>query len=111
MEKIGGCILSLNDGVTSLNSQRSGFLDYIRGILIITVVWGHAIQYFSLDAEAFYEDCVYKIIYSFHMPLFMMISGYVFYWSITRNKSVVLLKKRVLSIGTPMLLWGGEYAG
>lgn len=96
----------MNTNTAKVNSKRNDFLDFIRGILIILVVWGHAIQYFMLDKGSFYDDPVYKIIYSFHMPLFMVISGYVFYWSVSRSAVVPLLKKRIISIGMPMVLWG-----
>ena len=35
-----------------------------------------------------------KVIYSFHMPLFIAISGYLFYFSLERNGARICLKKR-----------------
>ena len=38
------------------------------------VLWGHAIQH--LSPAAYDENPMYIFIYSFHMPLFMMVSGF-----------------------------------
>ena len=44
-------------------------MDNIKFFLIVCVVIGHML-------EAFYGGRVYKVIYSFHMPAFMFVSGY-----------------------------------
>jgi len=53
----------------NLKSSRASFLDIAKGIGIILVVLGHT---FSLP------HLLYHTIYSFHMPLFFIISGYVY---------------------------------
>ena len=54
------------------NMARIKKFDYIKGFAIILIVLGHALTYcYSL------KD-IYKIIYSFHVPLFFIISGYFF---------------------------------
>lgn len=54
--------------------QRLFYIDALRGFAIILVVFGHVLQlYFSENALAF------RIVYSFHMPLFFFICGYVSY--------------------------------
>jgi fucose 4-O-acetylase-like acetyltransferase len=87
-------------------NNRDLSLDLSKGILIIIVVLGHSIQYSFgeewLTSGKFFENIVFKIIYSFHMPLFMMISGYLFYNSNKKNfKQLVTSKLKV--IGIPML--------
>ena len=52
--------------------KRIKYIDRIKGLAILLVVIAH-IYLFSNNGESF----VYKIIKSFHMPLFMFISGYV----------------------------------
>lgn len=37
-------------------TDRDGFVDFIKGISIILVLWGHCIQYFSIGKFDFYED-------------------------------------------------------
>ena len=75
-------------------------IDILKGIAIILVVIGHFYpQSFQLDSWT----TVNKLIYSFHMPLFMVISGYLFansnfiintsksYFEFIQKKSVRLL--------------------
>ena len=54
-------------------NRRIGELDFLKGIAIICVVVGH-VHLFSLPPGGA-EDWTYRVIYSFHMPLFMTISG------------------------------------
>ena len=53
--------------------KRIDWIDYSKGILITLVISGHAIPEFGLHL-GFLE----KIIYSFHMPAFFILSGYLF---------------------------------
>lgn len=72
------------------------------------VVLGHNIQYGSGDTfyqmECYFENFFFKLIYSFHMPLFALLSGYLFFWSIKRNVGQVL-KKRLTSLLLPIFGW------
>lgn len=65
------------------NHERVGYIDALKGFLAICVVLGHiADGYLDAgiypDAERFLYS-IYNLLYSFHMPMFMMVSGYVFY--------------------------------
>lgn len=51
--------------------ERNSSIDYIKGSLIFTVIIGH-ILLGSLDA-----NLIRYVIYSFHMPAFFFISGYL----------------------------------
>lgn len=55
-----------------MENKRIDHLDTCKGLLIILVVIGHAIE--ILDTE--YTGYWFKVIYSFHMPAFFIISGY-----------------------------------
>lgn len=57
-------------------NKRLYYIDNLRGLLIILVVLGHCIQNLDLDFD---HNIVFRYIYSFHMPLFMFISGFVSY--------------------------------
>ena len=87
-------------------NNRDRTLDIAKGILIILVVLGHSIQFSFgpewLDSEQYYENIVFRSIYSFHMPLFMMISGYLFYNSNKKDFKPLAVSK-LRSIGIPML--------
>ena len=51
----------------NLTKKRLNYLDYAKGIGILLVVLGHI-----------YNNSVKLWIYSFHMPLFFIISGYLY---------------------------------
>lgn len=62
-------------GVISCISSRNRKFDSIKGFLIILVVFGHMLEpYFASSVNV----VLYVIIYSFHMPLFILLSGYFF---------------------------------
>lgn len=63
--------------------MRDLSFDYIKGVLIFLVILGHAIIY--INGVDCYYDPLWKIIHSFHMPLFVLISGYFFKNDITGN--------------------------
>ena len=55
--------------------QRIDYIDRMKGLAIFLVVMGHV----SRMAFAQSDDVVYRVIGSFHMPLFMFLSGLVAY--------------------------------
>lgn len=54
---------------------RDTRIDTIKGLLIILVVFGHLLEQFLNNRV---NIIAYNLIYSFHMPLFIIISGYFF---------------------------------
>ena len=56
--------------------RRDKRIDALRGLLMILVVLGHVIQY-VYEPKDFDNNILFRVIYSFHMPLFMCVSGYV----------------------------------
>lgn len=90
------------------SAQRIGYLDMVKGIVTILVVWGHAIQFGSSEAN-FFENKLFIFIYSFHMPLFSMISGFLFSKSMKRKNFVENLKNKVIHIAIPAIVWGCIY--
>ncbi|KAF1041618.1 MAG: hypothetical protein GAK35_03195 [Herbaspirillum frisingense] len=81
--------------------QRQRWIDVLRGIGIILVVWGHVYGGYSFD-----------IIFLFHMPLFFFISGYLFrpvadLGAFCRRKAIQLLVPYavfLLAIGIPLTI-------
>lgn len=53
------------------NEQRIAWIDVLKGLTIFMVVWGHLLEHYI-------PNQIYALIYSFHMPCFMIASGYVF---------------------------------
>lgn len=54
--------------------ERIGWIDALKFFAIFLVLWGHSIQH--LQTTIYYDQPIYRIIYSFHMPLFMALSGF-----------------------------------
>ena len=77
-------------------------LDLLKAFAIYLVIWGHAIMHFQPDFE---KSVCFNVIYAFHMPLFMMLSGYFATSSMKLGVSDFLSKKfRQLLL--PCLSWG-----
>ena len=55
-------------------NKREYYFDNAKFILIFLVVFGHFLRSFIADSEAI--NTLYKVIYTFHMPAFILISGY-----------------------------------
>lgn len=98
--------------------QRDQFPDLLKGFAIILVVLGHCIQEGSgasfSGQSLYFQDRLYQLIYSFHMPLFMMVSGYLSWGSMQRAVSgkdrMELLRRRAKVLLTPVFFWTGvEY--
>ena len=60
--------------IMTTNQYRDTFLDIAKGLAIILVIVGHVIQGSS---ENFDDLLWFRVIYSFHMPLFVFLSGAV----------------------------------
>ena len=87
-----------------MEKNRNTFIDLITGIAIFLMLWGHCIQYCVAGSEIdFFENIVFKFIYSFHMPLFMLVSGYLFFFSFSKRSLKELLIHRVQSLLQPIV--------
>ena len=90
--------------------NRIQYLDVTKAVAIILVIIGHAIQYSNgmtyRTSEAFYSNLVFKMIYSFHMPLFMLVSGYFTWGSYQRHGGKKTLINRIKDLAPPILFWG-----
>lgn len=71
--------------------KRNTLLDSLKCHLIVLVVVGHVITPYRNDNAVI--QSLHNLIYSFHMPLFILISGFL-----SKTKDVGKLKKQVLRI-------------
>ncbi len=79
--------------------KRIEFIDIARGLAIIFIVLGHTLVHS--------ENCsiIFKFLYSFHVVLFFVISGYIF--RIKENDSyVAFIKNKFIRIMIPYFIWG-----
>ena len=86
--------------------ERNQKIDFIRAFAIITVLIGHSIQFgLGPNAGNCLENNVFKFIYSFHMPLFMLISGYLFYHTCTDHSFSANILSRFTTLFIPIIMW------
>ena len=79
-------------------TPRIRTFDLVKLIAIFSVLWGHVVQY--LCSGNFYENAVYQKIYSFHMPLFMMITGFFSVHSL-QTPVITTMKKKFNQLIVP----------
>ena len=87
--------------------ERITYLDHIKAIAIFFVVMGHVIQYWVLPLS-YVDNRLWNIIYSFHMALFMMVSGYVFQMGVSVKNTPPRwhwIKKRFRQLMLPFIVW------
>ena len=93
--------------------RRSEYLDVIKGCAIILVVLGHCIQFGSgrlfFVNQMCFSDPVFSFIYGFHMPLFMVVSGFLFWGSVNRHSNWEVIVSRVKSLLIPIFVWQTFY--
>lgn len=98
------------------NKRRIAYLDFVKLWAIMLVVWGHAL--IRIDPEFSAGGFAHSFIYSFHMPLFMLVSGFFAasslrqgFWQMLEKKSKQLLLPAVtctlLSIAYFLIVRGG----
>lgn len=74
------------------------FWNITRGVAVFLMLWGHCLQYCALDSFSPLENPVFLVIYSFHMPFFAFISGYLFFTSFEKRdlKTLLIHKTRAM---------------
>lgn len=85
-------------------SKRYDFLDYLKGFLILFVVWWHVSTIFQGGGSANYFFGK-NITAAFGMPLFMVISGYFLFGSCKKYDIKQLLIHKVQRVLLPCIIW------
>ena len=86
---------------------RLNWIDYAKGIGIIFVVFGHVIKglYSSKLIDPTFFDYAVNFVYSFHMPLFFILSGYFFVKSFLKRGTQQFVLNKVETILYPFVIW------
>lgn len=79
------------------------FWNVVKGTAIFLMLWGHCIQYCTLGDFDFFENSVFKVIYTFHMPVLMMVSGYLFFYSFQKRSLKELLIHKIQGMLHPIV--------
>ena len=87
--------------------QREKYIDVAKGIGILLVVYGHVIEWGKLESLS----GVFQVIYTFHMPLFFFVTGYLL--GLRKYEVDFSLLKQVKKIGlslfVPYFVWSIVY--
>ncbi len=86
-----------------MNDRLLSF-DAVKLLAIYLVIYGHCVQHLLPGFE--YENYVYLFIYSFHMPLFMMVSGFFSHSSMCLSY-YDFIRKKARQLLLPCITWGG----
>ena len=78
------------------------FFDFLKMFAMFMVLWGHAIQH--LQTGDVWGNIMHKIIYTFHLPLFMMIAGFFCISSMNLN-TFTFFKKKGTQLLLPCITW------
>ncbi len=100
-------------GKEAAQPKRDPYPDILKGIAILLVILGHCIQFgsgraYEANAE-FQSNPLFVWIYSFHMPLFMIIAGYFTAGSLERYGEKRCLVRRAKSLVLPIFSWSVLY--
>ena len=85
----------------NISKKRDPFIDSLKGVAIILVVIGHVVGTMLGEDQAT-QNVLFRICYSFHMPLFMTISGFL---TGGTTKDFKWLRKRALRLLLPWVIW------
>ena len=83
--------------------MRDPYFDFLKGIAIWLVVFGHCMLSFHPNCI---DECVFWALCAFHMPLFMAISGKFFLSSVAKVSCATFIKKKFVRLYLPSLSWG-----
>lgn len=82
-----------------IKKERLHYIDAIKSILIMLVILGHAIQF---TLPNYQHEFLFRFIYSFHMPLFFLVSGFL---TFKEKYDDLLIKKRGIQLLIPFITW------
>ena len=88
--------------------KRNESIDIAKGIGILLVILGHTMSP-VMEGHRLIE-WLYRVIYTFHMPLFFFVSGFVASKLVTKPlKKFTLLKQRTVRLMIPYCVWAVIY--
>jgi fucose 4-O-acetylase-like acetyltransferase len=85
--------------------QRDAFFDNAKYLAIVLVAMGHAWE--PLKGDSRFLEALYTVVYTFHMPAFIIISGY---FSRSFDMRPDRLKRLVTGVAVPYVLFETAYS-
>lgn len=97
-----------------MTNNRIIWVDSLKGWLMLLVIIGHAIQ--SVLGDDCNNNHLWNLIYSFHMPAFMAVSGWLMFRPNLQNNDAKVIWRRFQQLMIPYFVWSlisyltyGEY--
>lgn len=91
--------------------KRIGYIDIAKCVAIVSVVLGHVLAYDLYGFDTVWkQSLLMSFICSYHMPLFMFLSGLVSITAIQKNVVLNDVIKRVRMLFVPFLVIGSLYS-
>lgn len=87
-----------------MSRTRNKTLDILKGILGISVLYGHVNELYG----NFWLDKGHIFVYLWHMPLFMLAAGYSFYYIKEKDLKELVIKRNI-ELAIPIVVWGLIY--
>lgn len=85
------------------NGKKENEWDFIKGVLIVFVIWGHCCAY--LSGVKYEKNLLTTYIRLFQMPLFILVSGYFQKPVYTIRELIGKYKKSIINIAVPYVTW------
>jgi len=85
----------------ALVQGRDHHIDALKGVAIILVVLGHSIQ---VNNPEFDRSLLFRVVFSFQMPLFMFLSGYIIHTQLHYSYGEYI-RKNSIRLLIPFLVW------
>jgi len=85
-------------------STKINYIDFLKGFAIFMVVFGHLLQTYYVNFDQLF---LFKLIYSFHMPFFILISGYLANMSLQKTGCSFekCITKKFIYLIIPFVSW------
>ncbi|MGK5693062.1 acyltransferase family protein [Streptomyces sp. URMC 128] len=89
---------------TQIGKQRDAFFDNAKYLAIVLVAMGHAWE--PLKGDSRILEAAYQVVYAFHMPAFIIISGY---FSRSFDMRPDRLKRLITGVAVPYIVFETAY--
>lgn len=87
--------------------KKKDIMNLLKGICIFIMLWSHSINNLSVNAPFDYFNIpLYRVYHTFTMPLFMMIAGYLFWYSLGKRTFVEAVTHRTRQMLQPAIMCG-----
>ena len=90
----------MENTISQSTKTRIPYLDLLKFFAIACVILGHSVE--QTTGNDFWTNPIWQFIYSYHMPLFMLLCGY-FFSSSLKLKLSTLLKKKFIQLLLPAI--------